>query len=55
MGMQNLRIYAQGQNLFTITKYKGLDPENSSSALPPLRMLTVGIEIVFVNYSSYSV
>jgi TonB-linked SusC/RagA family outer membrane protein len=26
-GIQHLRIYVQGTNLFTITKYKGLDPE----------------------------
>lgn len=27
IGVNRLRIYAQGANLFTITKYKGLDPE----------------------------
>lgn len=26
-GISRFRIYAQGQNLFTISKYKGLDPE----------------------------
>jgi len=26
-GIDRLRIYVQGQNLFTITKYTGLDPE----------------------------
>jgi hypothetical protein len=26
-GINNLRIYASGQNLFTITKYSGLNPE----------------------------
>ncbi|HVV55765.1 MAG TPA: SusC/RagA family TonB-linked outer membrane protein, partial [Mucilaginibacter sp.] len=30
IGMSKLHIYVQGTNLFTITKYKGLDPE-----LPP--------------------
>jgi len=41
------RIFIQGQNLFTITKYKGgLDPENlSSSVLPPLRVLTIGLQV----------
>lgn len=40
------RIYFQAQNLFTITNYKGLDPENSGLAtLPPLRFYTVGMEI----------
>jgi hypothetical protein len=27
IGLGNLRVYAQAQNLFTITKYTGLDPE----------------------------
>ena len=30
IGVKNLRIYASGQNLFTITKYTGLDPESTS-------------------------
>ncbi|WP_394775280.1 SusC/RagA family TonB-linked outer membrane protein [Flavobacterium sp.] len=30
MGEANLRIYMSGQNLFTITKYTGLDPESTS-------------------------
>jgi len=42
--LQSARLYIQGQNIFTITKYKGLDPE-SGSALPPLRMLTTGIQV----------
>jgi TonB-linked SusC/RagA family outer membrane protein len=42
--LQNCRIYAQGQNLLTITNYKGLDPENQSiGSLPPLKVLTFGI------------
>lgn len=44
--IQNLRVYIQGQNLFTITKYKGFDPENQSvTSLPPLRILTTGLQI----------
>jgi hypothetical protein len=44
--LQNARIFVNGQNLWTITKYKGLDPENlSTSSLPPLRVFTGGIEI----------
>ncbi|MCK0115115.1 SusC/RagA family TonB-linked outer membrane protein [Gelidibacter sp. F63206] len=36
-------IYLQGQNLWTITNYKGADPENQSlTFLPPLRQLTMG-------------
>jgi TonB-linked SusC/RagA family outer membrane protein len=42
------RIYLQGENLVTLTHYKGADPETrSTSILPPLRRLTAGIQIVF--------
>jgi len=30
IGAANLRIYMSGQNIFTITKYTGLDPESTS-------------------------
>jgi hypothetical protein len=44
--MKKLRIYAQGQNLFTITKYKGFDPETQDlTLLPPLRTITAGLQI----------
>jgi TonB-linked SusC/RagA family outer membrane protein len=43
--LQDCRLYLQAQNLFTITNYKGNDPENQSiSALPPLRVITFGIK-----------
>jgi TonB-linked SusC/RagA family outer membrane protein len=43
--LQNCRIYVQGQNLITITKYRGLDPENQNvTALPPLKVLVVGLQ-----------
>ena len=46
MHLQNARIYLQGENLFTITHYLGIDPEISGSlSLPPLRMITAGIQI----------
>ncbi|WP_165446945.1 SusC/RagA family TonB-linked outer membrane protein [Olivibacter jilunii] len=42
---QSLNIFLQSQNLFTITNYVGLDPESkSSSSLPPLRVITIGIK-----------
>ena len=28
--LQNLRIYASGQNVFCITKYSGYDPESTT-------------------------
>lgn len=44
--IQGCRIYVTGQNLFTFTRFKGLDPENQSNAsLPPLRVLTTGIQL----------
>jgi hypothetical protein len=33
VGIDKLRIYIQGSNLFTITKYTGLDPELQQSDL----------------------
>jgi len=42
------RIYLQGENLVTLTHYKGGDPEiRSMSNLPPLKILTAGIQIIF--------
>lgn len=44
--LKNVRVYLQIQNLFTITQYKGLDPETqNNNVLPPLRMITAGIQL----------
>jgi TonB-linked SusC/RagA family outer membrane protein len=44
--LQTLRIYVQGQNLATFTKFVGLDPEFPiPTNLSPLRVLTGGIQI----------
>lgn len=43
----NARIFVMGQNLMTLTKYKGLDPENQNTMLPPLRVITCGLSITF--------
>ena len=47
--LQNCKLFIHAQNLATITKYKGLDPENlitgSSLTLPPLRLITLGIQL----------
>lgn len=46
--LHNSRIYLQGQNLLTITNYKGLDPETqSTNRQPPLRVLAAGIQLTF--------
>lgn len=42
------KFYLQGQNLFTITRYTGADPENQNlQVLPPLGVFTVGINVNF--------
>ena len=57
MGLRTARVYVQGQNLFTRTKYSGWDPEVNSAgtsettlgwdfyALPQLRVFTFGINV----------
>lgn len=43
--LQSAKIYFRGQNLATITKFTGLDPETkSTTTLPPLRILTFGLQ-----------
>ncbi|MBO9572968.1 MAG: hypothetical protein J7497_12300, partial [Chitinophagaceae bacterium] len=47
MHLQSGTLYFRGQNLATITRYTGLDPETqNSSTLPPLQVWTAGITIV---------
>ncbi|WP_316838129.1 SusC/RagA family TonB-linked outer membrane protein [Pedobacter nutrimenti] len=44
--LQNCNIFIQGQNLWTLTNYQGLDPETkSSTTLPPLRVITIGLKV----------
>ena len=59
IGMSNLRLYMQGQNLLTFTNYTGLDPEvnqNARNALvagsdfgthPQVRTISFGINLEF--------
>jgi hypothetical protein len=46
-----IRIYVQAQNLFTATKFSGIDPESSSNAYkaqyPMSRQYSVGVDISF--------
>jgi len=47
-GIKEAMIYVQGQNLLTITKYFGLDPEFVLNGfLPPLKTYSVGFQITF--------
>jgi TonB-linked SusC/RagA family outer membrane protein len=42
------KVYLQGQNLLTFTKYSGVDPETKSIYyLPQLRQFTIGIQLGF--------
>lgn len=45
--VQNLRVYALGQNLVTITNYKGMDPENQSASIAPIAVITFGAQVTF--------
>jgi len=45
--IKSAKIFLQGQNLWTISPYKITDPESQSiTALPPLRMGTIGIQLM---------
>lgn len=50
--LNSVRIFAQGQNLFTWTDFRGFDPEISTGALngaqyPALRTVTFGLNVGF--------
>jgi TonB-linked SusC/RagA family outer membrane protein len=42
------KLSLQGQNLFTMSPYKGMDPEfKYTGYLPPLRIVTTGVQLTF--------
>ncbi|MDM1391764.1 SusC/RagA family TonB-linked outer membrane protein [Myroides marinus] len=46
--IESLKLYMQGQNLWTITSYKGMDPEFTTYGyLPPLRTYSFGMQLTF--------
>ena len=45
MHIHSFRIYLQGQNLLTISKYKGYDPENLGAGVAPLRTIVAGLNL----------
>jgi TonB-linked SusC/RagA family outer membrane protein len=48
ISLKNCRVYLQAQNLFTITRYQGTDPETRNIfTLPPLRTIAADIELNF--------
>jgi len=50
-GVQNLRLYVSGQNLFTSTHYTGLDPETTDQidkgTYPQSRAVLFGVNVTF--------
>jgi hypothetical protein len=47
LNMTNARLFANGQNLYTFTRYKGLDPETGTFSLPQLRVISLGVQASF--------
>jgi hypothetical protein len=52
MGIGSIRVYGNIQNAFTITKFKGFDPEQATNqtraeAFPQVRVMTMGINVNF--------
>ncbi|MCG8689339.1 MAG: TonB-dependent receptor, partial [Desulfobacterales bacterium] len=52
IGLDNIKVYAQGQNLLTLTDYPGKDPEVQVNGIedwfyPPLRTITLGLTVDF--------
>jgi TonB-linked SusC/RagA family outer membrane protein len=48
MGIKEAMVYFQGQNLLTITKYFGMDPEfYLVGFLPPLKTYSLGFQVTF--------
>lgn len=43
----NISLYLQGQNLFTITSYNGFDPETRGYSMPPVSVYTAGVQLSF--------
>lgn len=52
IGIGSVRVYGNIQNAFTITKFKGFDPEQTTDqtraeAFPQVRVMTVGLNVNF--------
>jgi len=43
--VDKVRIFTQGQNLFTVTGFKGIDPESQGVVTPPLRTIIAGLQL----------
>lgn len=47
LGMKNVRVYARGVNVLTISDYKFSDPEFTSIGYPPMKSYLLGLNINF--------
>ncbi|MDD3319845.1 MAG: TonB-dependent receptor [Paludibacter sp.] len=51
IGIQNLKLYVSGQNLYTLTNWEGWDPETGqgwgANGSPVLRSFTAGLDVSF--------
>lgn len=52
VGISSVRVYGNIQNAFTITKFKGFDPEQTTDqtraeAFPQVRVMTMGVSVNF--------
>ena len=52
IGLSSVRVYGNIQNVFTITKFKGFDPEQTvdqtrAEAFPQVRVMTMGLNVNF--------
>ncbi|WP_158280654.1 SusC/RagA family TonB-linked outer membrane protein [Pararcticibacter amylolyticus] len=47
IGVKNLNIFLRGQNLWTVTNYIGFDPETQGTAIPPLKLYSLGLQASF--------
>ncbi|HNP69298.1 MAG TPA: SusC/RagA family TonB-linked outer membrane protein [Aequorivita sp.] len=45
--VSNAKVFLQGQNLYTLTEYKGQDPEQTLGFIPALRWLGAGVTVTF--------
>lgn len=43
--LKGAEIYLRANNLFTISRYKGLDPETLTLLMPPIRLVTAGFKM----------
>jgi TonB-linked SusC/RagA family outer membrane protein len=47
-GMQGCHLFINAQNIFVITRYKGVDPETQNfGSMPPARVFTGGVSFTF--------